>query len=243
MQDTKKPRTLHAADAWLLSHASALISYAASDEAFAESLAAHVRERNWRPTEVPINERTSIYLWPKDRIAAIQNTHWLLAELDRKIDAIYARGILATYAMEHESPQDLVLGIVGVAIIGPTLGLIQKKKKQKSFLPVVIEEHWVQAHTPAQLTGLTLQLSHAIVASELRLAGGDAYRLHPDTAAWCLEEPLTKLYAANKTTFRKLRTETHNESLPHQTKGQLALALSPTVDNDFLGQFALTAVA
>ena len=242
MQDTKKPRTLNATDNWLLSHASALVSYAASDEAFAESLATHVRERNWRHTEIDITPRTSIYLWPKDRTAAVQNAHWLLTELDRRPDAIYTKGMLATYALEFESPQDVVLGIVGIAIIGPTLGLIQKKKKKKSHLSIVIDDTWLKTHSQRQLVSLSLELAHSVIADELRLAAGDAYRLHPDTAAWCLEEPLTKLYSSSKANLKRIKSEATVEALPHQLKGGAAIAFSPAVDDDFLTQFKIKAL-
>lgn len=237
MQDIKKPRTLHQVDSWLLFHASALISYSAGDNHFAESLAAHIRDRGWRQSEVLIDERASIYLWPKDRDEAIINTHWLLTELDYHPEAIYARGVLAAFAAEFESPKDLIIGIVGVAIISQTPEIIHRKKKLKSHLALVLDKNWLHSHSTRELTTLSLELSQRIISTELRLAGGHAFRLHPDTATWCFEESLTKLYSTSKAVLKKIKAEATIEELPHQTKNNTAIALSPIIDTDFLTQF------
>jgi hypothetical protein len=101
----------------------------------------------------------------------------------------------------------------------------------------VFDETWVLSHSARELTTLSLELSQRVVSTELRLAGGHAFRLHPDTAAWCFDEPFTKLCTTTRSTLKKIKAEAATEELPHQTKNNTAIALSPIIDTDFLTQF------
>ena len=150
------------------------------------------------------------------------------------------RGLLATFAHEYELPKDLVIGIVGLAVIGPTLGIINKKKKHQSHLQIIISDTWHQRHTGKQLIELVQQLSMQVVAKELRYAGGNAFRLHPDTAAWCLEEPLTKIHLCSRSELTTLRVAAVSEELSHYSKTNTGIALSPTVNENFVQEFEVT---
>lgn len=239
MQNTKIPRTLHATDAWLFDHAQALIAYAHTDREFAHALVHQLYVRHWRPSDSLTTDDTNPYLIPIDRDNATRTTHWLLSTLDERPEAIRTRGLLATYAYEYEVPKDVIFGIVGLAIIGPTLGLIQQKKKKRSHLQVIIRDTWYESHTPKQFTALVQTISMQVIARELRYAGGNAFRLHPDTAAWCLEEPLTKIHIADKVELAQLRKVAQAERLSHQTKAGVAIAISPTVNEAFVHSFAV----
>ena len=238
MQNTKKaPRTLHAIDSWLLSHAQALVAYAQTDDDFACSLVHHVLVRHWRPNDSLSLDFESNYTAPLDQNDAVLTTHWLLSTLDERPEAIRTRGMLATYAYEFESPKDVFIGIVGLAIMGPTLGILEKKKKHTSQMHVVINETWYKKHSAKQLTELVQNLSQKVVSQEIRYAGGNAFRLHPDTATWCLEEPITELCLASKNEITKVKTAARSEKLSFDLKPGIAIAISPTVNDTFLQEF------
>lgn len=111
-------------------HTQALLAYAATDADFAESLAHFVQQQYWQPLSLPI-EAPSTYTIPTNQPAAVRIAHWLMQELVEQPEAYAARGTLAIWANSYQEPKNLVLGIVGLAIIGPTLGLIKKKKRGK----------------------------------------------------------------------------------------------------------------
>jgi hypothetical protein len=230
-------------DNWLSHHAFALINYAHTHKKFAESLAHHVQTRKWAPQKTKERDLASPYLIPTTEDQATRNAHWLLQTLDQTTPARHTRALLATWASEWHEPKDLIFGIVGLAIIGPTLGIIHSKKKRRSKLQVVVSKAWSTQHSPAQLAKLLQVTSMTVVARELQLAQGNVYALHPDTAAWCLEDPATRLYLAETAELNTLATVAQREQLSHHLKPNLAIAISPTVNDSFVTDFSIEELA
>jgi hypothetical protein len=229
-------------DTWLLHHASALLTYAKTDSSFATALAHNLLARNWRTDQKIQPFITSTYLVPETESEAMTEATWLLQILDDNATARFTRATLSSWAQNYQAPKDLVLGIVGLAIIGPTLGLIQSKKKKRSQMQVVIDKAWYETHTAKQLTELVQNTSQKVISRELRLAGGNAFRLHPDTAAWCLEEPLTSIHLADTAELALIKEVAEIEKLSHETSETTAIAISPTVNDSFISEFAVTEI-
>ncbi|MCA9362060.1 hypothetical protein KC906_01675, partial [Candidatus Kaiserbacteria bacterium] len=225
-----------------LGHAQALIEYSEHDPLLAESLAYHVQARRWQAHTTPAETIASPHTVPTNDIAALTQARWLLATLDEHRHATHTRGALATWASEYQSPEDIIIGIVGIAIMGPTLGILERKKKTKSYLQVVLDATWAKGRTAAALTEQVQRLSQQVIARELRLAGGNAYRMHPDTAAWCLEEPLTKVHLASGLELAALTEAATAEGLSCAIKPGVGVALSPTVKETFVGEFNVSAL-
>lgn len=225
-------------DSWLLHHATALLAYAKTDATFSANLAHSLLLQNWKPTQSQIQTQPpSTYLVPQTKTEAILEGNWLLQTLDENVTARAARGLLTTWAYNYQVPQDLIFGVVGLAVIGPTLGLIQSKKKKRSHLQVVVDKKWYTSHSTKQLIELVQTTSQKVLAQELRLAGGNAFRMHPDTAAWCLEEPLTKIFFTDHHELTLLQEVAEIERLSHTTVTAVAIALSPTIDDSFVREF------
>ena len=243
MKHTKLHPTLSVIDTWLLHHVFALLSYAKSDADFAESLAFHVQSRNWHTNTHSQPAKISPHLIPATQADALLTAQWLLQTLDNNPTTKTTRGILSNWAQHYESPKDLIFGIVGMAIIGPTLGIITNKKKKRAKLQVVINKNWYQQQSTVSLLKLSQDVSMKVIKKELQLAGGNAYQLHPDTAAWCLEEPLTDIYLADQAELQSLKTDATDNHLHYEEvviKGEItALAISPTVNDLFVSEFAL----
>lgn len=244
MQNIKQKKRFVAVDDWLSEHAVALLAYTKNDSLFAESLAHHIQKRKWQIAEPSSNPTPSRHLTPQTKSDAIQETHWLLQTLNDDKTAKNTKGILASWAQHYESPKDFVIGIVGVAIIGPTLGIISKKKKRKAILNIVIEKGWYKNQTPLSLAEYVQIASMKVVANELKLAGGNTYRLHPDTAKWCLEDPLTKIHLADKNELKLINKACVSEKLSHynlrdENENEVMIAVSPTVNENFVSEFSI----
>jgi hypothetical protein len=218
-------------------HTQAVLAYAATDPAFAESLAHYVQNQYWQPVSLPIEE-PSPYAIPVDQHDAIRVTHWLMQELEEQPEAYSARGALAAWAGTYKEPKNFVLGIVGLAIIGPTLGILDNKKKKKTKLQLVVDETWAQSFTPEQLVEKTHELSQAVIAKELRSARGKLECLHPDTADWCMAGSGTKLYCLPQTQVELICTTLAAEQLSHiaiyQKEKLVALGISPSINDQLV---------
>lgn len=241
MQKTQSGR-ITAADNFLLQYAKALIVYAKSNLKFAAALAYQVQIRDWNEVVSIKQESPSVYLIPDDEHKAVLSAYWLLNTLDNQPITSQTRGTLAIWAQNYESPKDLLFGFVGLAVIGPTLGLINSKKKKRSHMKIIIENEFNQSLSKTQTAALSQKLSMGILAQELRLVGGNAYSLHPDTAAWCLEESKTKIYLVDQAELATLKTACINENLSHQAdivNGAVrAISISPSVNDEFIAEFS-----
>jgi len=218
-------------------HTQALLAYAAIDADFAESLAHYVQNQLWHPVSLPI-EQPSKYATPADRHDAIRVTHWLMHELEEQPEAYTARGVLTTWASTYKDPKNLVLGIVGLAVIGPTLGLIDNKKKKKTKLQLVIDETWAQSFTPETFVEKTHEISQAVIAKELRSARGKLECLHPDTADWCMGGSGTALYTLPQAEVELIYNTLASEQLSHialyNKETVVALGISPSISDQIV---------
>jgi len=218
-------------------HTQAVLAYAATDADFAESLAHYVQNQFWHPVSLPI-ETPSSYAVPVDQHDAVRVAHWLMQELDEQPEAYTARGALATWAATYKEPKNLVLGIVGLAIIGPTLGLIENKKKKKTKLQLVVEETWALSFTPQELVEKTHELSQAVIAKELRSARGKLECLHPDTADWCMAGSGTELLSLPHNEVELICTTLAAEQLSHialyHKEKLVAIGISPSINDQLV---------
>lgn len=221
----------------LLQYADALIAYAATNKTFAESLAYHIQSRHWLRCDVSPHA-VSKHLMPSDQIEATRTANWLLQELDQRPEANCTRGLFATWADTYKEPKNAVLGIVGIAIIGPTLGIISTKKKKKRKMQLVLDAAWANNLDTQQLVEKTHELSQTLAAKEIRLACGAVDRLHPDMAQWLLAGSTTKLYLASKTDLVALLTEIETENIPHlaviEQDEVVAVCVAPSVNDELV---------
>ncbi len=223
-------------DRWLLPHIGGTLAYADQHPAFAWTLATWLAEESWSLT--PTTEVTpSSYLMPADSDQAEDILDWLMNELSTHPEARIARSLMVTWANNYESPQDLLIGVEGLALTGFPLGLTSKKK-QKSQLQIVVNQAWQKTQTFSKLAEQTHDLSQKLIADELRKAGGKIDSLHPDTAEWCMATAQTKLYETDHADLKTLRATAETEGLHHlaeQFEGTITMiAISPNVKDTFV---------
>lgn len=239
--NTTVTTTVHS---WLVQEVLALLAYAKTDKLFAESLAAVVEARGWKDSFTLTDNTISVYITPHTQTEAIATTHWLITVLEDQPHAKAARGTLQSFARQYVNPKNIVIGIVGVAIIGPTLGLIEQKKKKKPKAMLVFAENFYNQLSTKERIAHAVELTHTVIAKELKLAGGTITRLHPDTATWLMSEPLTRTTTASQKELHSLIETAQAEQLSHivhsNEHGVVATAISPRVNEEFVDDFAVS---
>lgn len=235
---TQQNKIITASEKFLFAHITGLLAFAKTHDAFSESFAAAIQKQNW-VAGTAIESGLCNYTTPHSLPDAVDTTHWILNTLQTHPEYTHTRGALASWAQQFESPKDVVLGIVGVAIIGPTLGLISSKKKKKRKAQLVIETEYYQSLSKNELAILTTALTQALLATEIKLAGGNVYNLHPDSAAWCIEDAITAIYTDSADNIRSLHKIATEESASCITqKGSnnniQILVISPSVNDSLV---------
>lgn len=228
---------------YLQTHAYALLSFAEKNEQFSWWLTDAILSYplsegafiDWFEGDAP-DPFSNIHTLcePANEYRAMQRAQWLLSTLatSGEYDAPEVMGLLSVWAETREvrKPRHLIIGIVGLAIIGPTLGDISRKKK--SSLPIIINsEHPRITHDTHRGA---YALSFDILNQSLKSADGNAYRLDPETADWLFADKSYAFYKTSKSKWHALRKEAEEETLPvaiqKDTSGNTLLALPPSVD-------------
>ena len=226
-------------DSRFTTFASALIEYAKTDAIFAESLADSIQQLPWYRTGISYKENTaSEFLTIENQQEAVVNTNWLLQSLPETKQQTGTTELLSSWANQYESPNNLAIGIIGIMIMGPTLGILEKtKKKKRSHLQIVIEDKLYKSLSKIKLAELTQKLSMQLMASELKLSKGNAYSLHPDSAQWCLEESATKIFVDSKENIQEISKVAENDNLSffkEKTRAGWVIAISPSVNDSLI---------
>lgn len=235
---SSKAHTLTKKDQHLLQHAASIVAYAQTDAEFKEQLTLAIRAQDWKATD-HIAATHSPYQTPSTLGNAIETAHWLFGTLVEAKDTEQTKAYLATWAADQEIPRSIIIGIIGISIMGPTLGILDEvKKKKKSQLQVVITDSHFATLGKGELAKLTASLGQRVLAHEVKLAGGNVYKLHPDTAEWYLSEPELKLYKVDEATLTELETAAKEEGFTlhgeYKNDQLVALAISPSIDNAFV---------
>jgi thiamine phosphate synthase YjbQ (UPF0047 family) len=236
---TIQPHQLRASEQLLFSYVQSLIKYAEQDASFAHNFWKIISTQNWANTPTTFSETPSRHIHPISQTDGYSIAHWVIQSLQTHPEYTTARGTLACWAQSYESPKNLILGIVGLAIIGPTLGIIASKKKKKRKAQLIIKDLYFQSLSKTQLATLSTQLSQAVIAKETRLAGGNVYNLHPDSAAWCIEEAVTTIYTDSERNLESLLKTVVSENLSHQVENDnngniQAIVIAPSVNDSLV---------
>lgn len=225
------------------SHVSALLAYLKTDGDLAETFAHHVQDQ-WSASNATttIPHRTFPYLQPKDREEAVRVANWLLQTLPTLTshDARSAITLLQTWAQHYQKPKAVVFGIVGFAIIGPTLGLIKKNKQRNSVMRIIVTDTYYKSLGKKELAKFTAQHTGVRLAEELKSAAGNALQLHPETFDWTFSDHEVDLFAHNEKGLGECIATLEEDHLPHTVITEddqiVGVVISPMVHEDFVSQ-------
>ena len=238
---TASPPALGTAQHKLFSYAESLLTYAKQDIEFAQSFQKTIISQNWTSVPNTGTVPSSTHTYPNSQADAVAIARWVIQSLQTHPEYTAVRGTLSHWAQNYESPKDLVLGIVGLAIIGPTLGIISSKKKKKRKSQLIIQETYFRSLSKTELATLSTQLTQTVIAKETQLAGGNVYNLHPDSAAWCIEEAITAIYTDSAENIALLLKTVATENLSHATEknaaGKIqAIVIAPSVNDSLVDE-------
>jgi len=218
----------------LAPHAAALIAYAETDAIFGLTLATMVQEEQWSTVLGP-HITPSRHYQPTTTETAEDILDWIMYELLTHPEARVSRSILSTWVANYEAPQDLIWGLAMTDTFGPTFTGQPKKHHNRAQLQIVVDTNWAHKQSALALSQTTHELSQALLAIELRKAGGKISSLHPDTAEWSMGGSATELLETDQETLAKLHKTAMDEQLHHQLLSQAstikAIAISPSVND------------
>ena len=105
----------------------------------------------------------------------------------------------------------------------------------------MIEESHIVNLNKKELAKMCTHRTQSVIAQETRLAGGNVYNLHPDSAAWCIEEALTEIYTDSTKNIAVLLETVSLENLSHyiekDSEGNVvALVISPSVNDSLVDE-------
>ncbi len=229
------------AGSYLETAAWSLVDYADEEKSFAKEFKKILRSKNWLPPdesglEVPYN-RCEI-LKPIIREAAKQRLEWVIKEIDKQRmsdnpdPAIKAQKILSLGLSSpiKDSPQ-VVIGLIGVAVPGPTAGIIKKRKTID--LTVIVRPGFPEQRNHKDAMGV----SEAVLnfsAEQIKQAGGLIKNLEPEVGQWFMEDRKMDLFEADEDELLRIKQELDDYQIGYG-KGEAnnrlsALAVSPTVN-------------
>ena len=169
---------------------------------------------------------------PVDLTTATSRATWVVKCLEEELPGtVFARNRLARWAGDKsfELPHMVIIGIVGVAIPGITLGLIKRRME----MPIIIRAEAAQ-NLGLELSQRITQASHDVLKNALVLAGGDMKMIEPELADWFFGEKTLTCYTASREEMERMQTELVSSDLPHgnaDLNGELTvLALSPSIN-------------
>lgn len=219
----------------LSQHARALILFAEREPEFAHFLKAQIDFAGLTTQDTTTEASSDTHhLLPISIEHAYERAIWLLQELQQRprLEAVAGTAELVSWAREYQAPKDQIFGIVGIAIIGPTLGLIKKKKKKKSMVRVVLSEK-IATGAARQIAQTAQEASLGLLSTELATVQGNAYRLEPELAEWLFAEHETNLTKLSTQELTDLANWLTAEQLPHYTLTKdeqvVAIAVAPSV--------------
>lgn len=211
----------------LYPEASALsvLLYAIYDPSFRETVRTYVGERRSGAVWKHAPERSLLLLCPQNEIQAERRIEWLVRTQNKRA--------LALLESVYNEPKDVLFGIIGLAIIGPTLGLI-KKRRVRNQMPVIISEENSTERTP---DAAIVQAPLSVFEHELERAGNNMRLLEPDTHDWFKGDKSIALYKTSPRTIDSIKETLARLDIVHAEKDAgtvRVLAISPSVSSSFL---------
>ena len=223
--------------------AASLCAFASNDKTFAMWFTKEIGTLPFTDEVTATNSSTpSTLLIPENLDTAVQRAYWIIQQAKTKPKLANQ---LRQWSAQQPLPQVLVLGIVGVDIPGPTLGIIKKRKKQTSIMPVFVCDETYRHSSPQSRFTMIQQASLQLLSKALRSYGGDT-RLDPDFFDWLHHDQLTSVGRVSEDVLQDVQQRARDEGiLFHQhTDGAriTTLALTPAVSEGILDEYNATRI-
>ncbi|MGM0482352.1 MAG: hypothetical protein ACQEP6_00605, partial [Patescibacteria group bacterium] len=215
-------------------HACSLIAFAEKNRLFSEFLRTYIDIylSEYSAGQLEFSDNFSKSIVPEDIQSARERTMWLLNEISLEEEKISAGWILKTWQETRNEPQDVVLGIVGLAIIGPTLGIVNKKKKVNS-MQIIFSKNDLEKSSTSECINLAHSASMKLISNSLELVDGDFHRLEPDLQYWFISDQSLSLGVIKNKNLLDISKKLNENGILHyfhkNSNGMSALCISPAV--------------
>lgn len=212
-----------------------LVLFAQSNKEFARELKRTILDLRFIGigNRVKIDKEIGI-LMPISFDDAMRRSRWLIQGISNGSlpGAKNAANVLTSWVSDCpiETPKQLVVGVLAIAIPGVTLGLFPKSKRM-SF--VIRRE--LALKKDLKLAKKITQLSHEILISSLDLAQGDIRRLEPEISDWFFGDKKISIYRASGQKMKEIKEDLSGQGIIFASSQQGSeldiLAISPSVDS------------
>jgi hypothetical protein len=181
-------------------------------------------------------EGAAALIMPDDVHNALRRTEWLLARLNEECLPGSARTVALFMAWANraremrpkESPKQIVVGVVVVAIPGITMGKFHRKKN----MSILVRSDLLSAPT-VHLADECTRTSFDVFQRAVLLARGDMKKLEPEIADWFWGGREFAFYEGSGAELAHIRNELVRLGIPHSASEEngmiTALAISPIV--------------
>jgi len=222
---------------YFISSASSLLLYAQINQKFARELETKIK------TSLSVRQRAicreirfgSMIIIPMDKDIAERRTNWLLYQLSSSSvpQAKEAIGLLQAWAYaKNDLEKQVIIGIVGLAIPGVTLGKISRRRTMSI---IICDSIATKREMP--IAKKIAQASQEVLKVSLNLANGNVRQLEPDIADWFFGDKEMLFYQTSSQKMQKIKKELNVLSIPcaeERFNGLPAiLAISPATNNEF----------
>jgi len=222
-------RPLSYAEAMALS----LLKYSEKDSNFAKTLNDLISSHlNFFGAPVKIRDGIEI-LVPKDADTALKRAHWLMQAIkeDDILEAASAGATLTAWSKSRtwESPKQLVVGMIQVAIPGVTLG----RFKIKRVMPIVIRND-ITGSRDLELSSKISEATLGVINRALTMSGGNVHKIEPELGEWFYGEMELSFKSATESELTKIENELTDLGILHSTINKdgkpAVIAISPAVN-------------
>lgn len=170
---------------------------------------------------------------PGDRDTALRRAQWLVYRIMEnesftgaaEASAVLNEGILLHAKIE---PKPVIIGVVGVAIPGITLGLIKKRQTMAIIASPGFKN--TSSYSQSRAVG---RASLGVIQQALTMVKSDAHKLEPDVADWFFGERTMRFFETNQSSFNRIAKEMNQLNIPHtivEESNFTVMAMSPSVN-------------
>ena len=218
--------------------ARALIVYATKDKCYENYLFDKVKDlrgiKKFVDNKVILTDIK--LLMPLDYYSATEKTDWLLKSINVEEKAgLEIISIFKSHVREEAvNPRSLVIGIVGLALPSPTLGVISTKKRKRMSL---IVESSFKNKSKIKFADIAIKVSHELFKKELKKSNQKLDKLDPDVSGWFFEEKEMVFYETDTGQVKSIINELSGLSVNYveykENEKTGILAISPAINDGY----------
>jgi len=210
-----------------------LLKYAEKDSDFAKTLNDLISSNlNFFGAPVEIRDGIEI-LMPQDTDTATGRAHWLMQAIkeDDIPEARSAGATLTAWSKNRtwESPKQIVVGVIQVAIPGITLG----RFKIKRVMPIIISND-IEESRDFELSSKISEATLGVINRAMRMSGGNVHKIEPELGEWFFGDMDLSFKGAPESELIKIENELTDLGILHRAvkiDDRLAvIAISPSAN-------------